>query len=72
MTGQDHNHGINEADHMKKTLLVWTMMLLTLAVVFVLLYHLKDEHIGWSNVCNEILYPDTCGKSPISQKDAQP
>ena len=55
---------------MKTTITVWTLILLALAIIFVPLYAVKDSHYGVSNVCNEILYPDTCGKSAIQQKDS--
>lgn len=45
---------------MKKVIVVLVLMLGSMAAVFVPLYQLKDSHIGFSNVCLELLYPDTC------------
>jgi uncharacterized membrane protein YvbJ len=45
---------------MKKTIVVWALMLIALVLIFVPLYAIKDSHYGVSNVCNEILYPDIC------------
>ena len=45
---------------MKKVIFVWFLLFADIAVVFVPLYQLKDSHIGFSNICPETLYPDTC------------
>lgn len=54
---------------MKKTIIVWALMLAVLVVIFVPLYAIKDSHIAISNVCNEFLYPDTCGSGSKQRKD---
>jgi len=54
---------------MIKVLFVWFLLIAGTAVVFIPLYQLKDSHIGFSNVCNELLYPDTCGSSNKQQED---
>lgn len=52
-----------------KAIIVWTMIIGTTAVIMLGLYQLRDSHIGFSNVCNEFLYPDTCGTSSTQRKD---
>jgi hypothetical protein len=54
---------------MKKTIIVWALMLIALVLIFVPLYAIKDSHIAVSNVCNELLYPDTCGTGSAQRKD---
>ena len=39
------------------------------AVTIIGLYQLKDSHIAISNVCNEFLYPDTCGSGSTQRKN---
>ncbi len=39
------------------------------AATIIGLYQLKDSHIAVSNVCNEFLYPDTCGSNSKLKKD---
>jgi L-asparagine transporter-like permease len=46
---------------MIKVFIVCTLIFFGLVVVFVPLYQIKDSHYGMSNVCNEFLYPETCG-----------
>lgn len=46
---------------MIRAVLVWVLILVVLVAIFVPLYQIKDSHYGVSNVCNEFLYPETCG-----------
>lgn len=39
------------------------------AVIIWSLYEIRDSHIAISNVCNELLYPDTCGSSNKQRED---
>ena len=48
---------------MMRVIIVWALMLIALVLIFVPLYSIKDSHYGVSNVCNELLYPNTCGSN---------
>lgn len=39
------------------------------AVIIWGLYQIRDSHYAVSNVCNEFLYPDTCGSGSKQQED---
>lgn len=54
---------------MIKVVVVWVLMLVALVAIFVPLYEIRNSHIAISNVCNELLYPDTCGSNSKQRED---
>lgn len=51
---------------MIKVVVVWALMLVALVAP---LYEIRNSHIAISNVCNELLYPDTCGSNSKQRED---
>jgi hypothetical protein len=52
-----------------KVIVTVTLICGITAVTTIGLYQIRDSHHAISNVCNEFLYPDTCGPGSKQRED---